>query len=88
MSDQHHVVQVLELQHRGHVSHHGVERDLSMVQMMTVPEASERRGPYLVATAPEDRSHPLPAPTPVPAAVYEHKCLSRTLLVACHGPPL
>jgi hypothetical protein len=46
-----------------------------MVQMMAFPESGERWSPYLVTMVPEHRSHPLPAPTSVPAAMHEHKCL-------------
>ena len=50
--DQHHVVQILELQHRGDVGHHGVEADLSTVEVVAFPETGERRSPYQVAAVP------------------------------------
>jgi hypothetical protein len=59
-----------------------------MIKMMAVPKARESRSPYLVTAAPQHRRHPLPAPTPMPAAMHEHERLSGTALVACHEPPM
>src|SRR6202044_1428746 len=72
VTDEDDVSQIFEFQHRGHIGHHGVECDLSMIEMVTFPEAGESRRPPLMTTAPEYRRHALPAPPSMPATVDEH----------------
>src|SRR5215211_102805 len=84
-ADEHHVFDVLVLDHPQDIVYVRVQPVHAAPQVRALPEAGESRCVHLMATSPQMRDHSPPTPSALPAAMHKHECRHVNLLFAGVG---